>query len=127
MPESVQHRILVVDDEPLNQELLKRVLQKDYEVELAGCASDALAVLEKHHGDVRLILCDQLMPGLTGTELAAQVQLRWPHVQIILLTGFDDDDAVVQACRDGHVCDVIAKPWRSTALRAVIEQVISAS
>jgi CheY-like chemotaxis protein len=64
-------RLLIVDDEMLNRELLRRVLHRSYEIEEAEDAIQAINVLEQCGDDVRLILCDQLMPGRSGTELAA--------------------------------------------------------
>ena len=116
--------MLVVDDEPLNCELLKRVLYCDYDIEVAGCVTQALEVLEHQDGNVQLILCDQLMPGRKGTELAKEVAARWPHVRIILLTGFDDDDEVLAARKQGWVSDVVAKPWRSASLRIVVKEAL---
>jgi CheY-like chemotaxis protein len=114
--------LLIVDDEPLNRELLRRVLHRDYEIEEAEDADKAIEVLERRAGNTHLMLCDQAMPGRNGTQLAADVRQRWPEVQIILLTGYDDDPGVMAALERGDVDEVLAKPWRGRALKSCIAQ-----
>ena len=110
-------RLLIVDDEMLNRELLRRVLHRTYEIEEAEDAIQAITVLEQCGHDVRLILCDQLMPGRSGTELAAEVRQRWPHINFLLLTGYDDDPGVVEAVENGTIAEVVPKPWRGANLK----------
>lgn len=110
-------RLLIVDDEMLNRELLRRVLHRSYEIEEAEDAIEAIKVLEQCGDDVRLILCDQLMPGRSGTELAAEVRQRWPHINFLLLTGYDDDPGVVEAVENGTIAEVVPKPWRGAVLK----------
>lgn len=117
--------LLIVDDEPLNRELLRRVLQRHYDIEEAEDAAAALEVLERRGHEVKLVLCDQLMPGKSGTELAAEVSQRWPELIFMLLTGYDDDPAVTRAHAEGLVARVISKPWRGSALKRVIEDALS--
>ena len=115
-------RLLVVDDEPLNRELLSRVLGRLYDVSEAKDAADALAVLEQSGEYIRVILCDQLMPGRMGTQLAEDVSARWPGTHFMLLTGYDDDPVVAEAVEKGHVHEVLAKPWRGKTLKELIKR-----
>jgi two-component system, NtrC family, response regulator HupR/HoxA len=114
--------LLVVDDEPENRDLLRRTLKRDFEVEDAEDATAALAVLSRRRVD--LMLCDQLMPGKSGTELAAEVKRRWPTTRVVLLTGYDDDPEVAAAHADGRVAAVVGKPWQATRLRELIAQLL---
>lgn len=116
-PPQKRARLLIVDDEPLNRELLRRVLHRDYDISEAEDAQHAIAVLEGFGGDVQLILCDQLMPGRSGTQLAVDVRERWPDTHFILLTGYDDDPVVIDALEHGAVDEVVAKPWRGKLLK----------
>jgi two-component system response regulator HupR/HoxA len=123
MPEDVKSRrvcLLIVDDEPLNRELLRRVLYRDYEIEEAEDALHAIQVLERRDGDIELVLCDQLMPGRSGTQLAVEIRERWPDMHFILLTGYDDDPVVVAALERGDVAEVVPKPWRGQSLKECI-------
>lgn len=114
--------LLIVDDEPLNRELLRRVLHRDYEIEEAEDASQAIEVLERRAGNTHLVLCDQQMPGRSGTQLAEDVRKRWPEVHFLLLTGYDDDPVVTLAVDNGYVDEVLAKPWRGRALKSCIAE-----
>jgi CheY-like chemotaxis protein len=127
MSESKQH-VLIIDDEPLNRELLRRVLQSSYNLSEAADASEALELLEgEQGGHVRLILCDHLMPGKTGAELAVIVRERWPGISFMLITGFDGDEEVQRVEDEGIVHMVLSKPWRSKDLRAAIAQGLEAA
>ncbi len=119
MASSKQH-LLIVDDEPLNRELLRRMLSPSYELSEASDAQEALEVLESEAGGVQLILCDYLMPGKSGAELAGIVRERWPGTTFLLLTGYDEDQEIADARENGSVHVVITKPWRTTELRATI-------
>ncbi len=80
---------MCVDDEPNSLVLRKLVLQKaGYEVVTANSAVAAMDVLASTQVD--LVLSDQLMPGLTGTELAHQVKTKWPSLPIILISGVNE-------------------------------------
>lgn len=115
-------RLLIVDDEMLNRELLRRVLHREYDIEEAEDAMQALSILEQLQGQVRVILCDQLMPGRSGTQLAADVHERWPQILFFLLTGFDDDPNITEAVEQGLVVEVVPKPWRGANLKARIAE-----
>lgn len=116
--------VLIVDDEPLNRELLRRVLQREYAIEEAEDALHAVKLLEGRGEDIKLVLCDQLMPGRSGTDLAAEVHERWPGIVFLLLTGFDDDPEVEAAQERGIVHGVVAKPWRGAVLKERIQGVL---
>lgn len=120
-------RLLIVDDEMLNRELLRRVLHRTYDIEEAEDASQAITVLERHDGVVHLILCDQLMPGRSGTELAAEVRERWPNIRFLLLTGYEDDPGVVAAVENGTIAEVVPKPWRGAKLKKLIAALLEGS
>lgn len=116
-----KHHVLIVDDEPLNRELLRRVLQATYDLSEAEDALEAIELLETEVGaEVRLILCDHLMPGKTGAELAIIVRERWPNIIFMLLTGIEGDEEVQEVHAAGIVRAVLPKPWRSKDLRAAI-------
>jgi two-component system response regulator HupR/HoxA len=115
--------LLVVDDEQLNRDLLRRLLKREYDIFEAEDAPGAVAILEEHQ-DIVLVLCDQLMPGRCGTDLAEEVQRRWPAMRFVLLTGYDEDPAVRGALLRGLVREVVAKPWRSDLLRTRIAEIV---
>jgi CheY-like chemotaxis protein len=108
-------RILVVDDELYNRELMVRTFARGSEVVAAGDALEAAAVLERWAADV--LVTDFLLGTVDGVELARRVRARWPAMRIVVVTGFDGDPELVAAHADGTVDDVVAKPWAPSALR----------
>jgi CheY-like chemotaxis protein len=113
--------LLVVDDEPLNRDLLRRLLSGDYAISLAEDAEEALSVLLSDAGaTVMLVLCDYQMPGRTGVELAREARQHRADLPFVLLTGYDQAREIEDAKDDGTIVEVMGKPWRSTELRALI-------
>jgi len=81
--------ILCVDDEDLPRTLRKLILQKQgYQVITATSGKEALLLLGQ--GDIRLVLTDQLMPGMLGTELTRLVKSTRPDMPVILISGVNE-------------------------------------
>lgn len=81
--------ILCVDDEDIPRMLRKLILQKQsYKVDTASSGKEALARLEA--GDIDLVLSDQMMPGMTGTELTRAVKAARPSLPVILISGVNE-------------------------------------
>ena len=78
--------VLLVDDEPPNLKVLKSFLEEDYKVYQVASGAEALALAEKTPLDV--VIADQRMPGMTGTELLGRLRAVRPDVAGILLTAF---------------------------------------
>jgi CheY-like chemotaxis protein len=116
-------RILIVDDEPLNRELLRRVLQSEYVIDEAEDADAAVGVLEGEN-EFAAVLCDQLMPGRCGTDLAGDVKARWPRVKFLLITGYDDDPQVLEAKAAGKLHEVVTKPWTARGLKELLRTML---
>jgi DNA-binding NtrC family response regulator len=108
-------RLLIVDDEPYNRDLLERIFARVAEVVMAGGVAEALAVCEARPFEI--VVTDQRLVRGKGTELAAQVRTRWPATRIVIITGFTDDEELVAARAAGVVDDVIGKPWMPARLR----------
>jgi CheY-like chemotaxis protein len=87
--------ILCVDDEDIPRTLRKIILMKQgYSVLTAGSASEALDLLDRHHVD--LVLTDQMMPGMVGTELAKRLRATKPTLPVIIVSGVNEipEDAI---------------------------------
>lgn len=81
--------ILCVDDEDVPRMLRKLILQKQgYKVVTAVSGKEALALLDE--GEINLVLSDQLMPGMTGTELAKVIKAERPAMPVILISGVNE-------------------------------------
>ncbi len=111
-------RILVVDDEPENRELLARLLEGPaFDLTFAPDGRDALEKLE--HEDYDAMLLDIEMPGLDGFEVLAQLEGKggWHHMPIIVVTGRSGDEDAVRAIRGGAE-DFLSRPIRPALLLA---------
>lgn len=107
-------KVLCVDDEPGLLRSLRWLLRGQYEVALAGSGADALALLSAENFDV--VISDQRMPGMTGTELLARARQVSPRSIRLLLTGYSDFNAVLSSVNDSEVFRFISKPWDNQKL-----------
>ena len=115
--------VLLVDDEPEVLNGLSLVLAKQpYRVAVAQSAADALAVLAEQPIDV--IVSDEQMPGMVGSELLSEVAASYPNVMRIILTGHASLDAAVRAINGGRVFRYLKKPCLPDDLRAAIGEAI---
>jgi two-component system sensor histidine kinase/response regulator len=118
----MSYNILIVDDEPENLRALERLFRGEYQVTTANSGNEALALLEKD--DFALLITDQRMPEMTGIELLkATVTLR-PKMVRIILTGYTDTDALVEAINCGQVYRYITKPWSNGDLRLTVKRAL---
>ncbi len=116
-----QLKLLVVDDELDNLELLHRTFRRNYRVYRASSGQDALDCLEKH-GEMAIIISDQRMPKMNGTEFLSLTTETYPDTIRIVLTGYTDVEDLVDAINSGKVFKYITKPWKPNELRQVIDQ-----
>jgi serine phosphatase RsbU (regulator of sigma subunit)/DNA-binding response OmpR family regulator len=114
-------KLMVVDDEPDNLDLLYRSFRRDFKVFRAKNAIEALKILDQE-GEMAVIISDQRMPGMNGTELLSRTVDRFPDTIRILLTGFTDVEDLVDAINSGQVFKYITKPWNPERLRGLVEQ-----
>ena len=120
-PSLKKPRMLVVDDEPDNLDLLYRTFRREYQVLRAESGVQALEVLQ-NEGEVAVIISDQRMPEMTGTEFLSKTVPEFPDTVRIILTGFTDVEDLVQAINAGQVYRYITKPWDPDELKAVVQR-----
>ncbi len=115
-----QSTVLCVDDEPHVLSALKRVLHTyGCRVLQADDGSRALDILEQEQ--VEVLICDEAMPGMCGTEVLRQAKTISPHTARVLLTAHCDDEAVViPAVNEGEVFRLLSKPWEDREIRRVV-------
>ncbi|MEM8610683.1 MAG: SpoIIE family protein phosphatase [Cyanobacteria bacterium P01_H01_bin.105] len=114
-------KLLVVDDELDNLELLHRTFRRGYRVYRASSGQDALECLNQH-GEMAIIISDQRMPKMNGTEFLSLTTDRFPDTIRIVLTGYTDVEDLVDAINSGKVFKYITKPWKPNELRQVIDE-----
>ncbi|MDB9311631.1 SpoIIE family protein phosphatase [Spirulina sp. CS-785/01] len=114
-------KLMVVDDEPDNLDLLYRTFRRDFKVFKADGAIAALDLLDTE-GEMAVIISDQRMPVMNGTEFLSKTVDRFPETIRILLTGYTDVEDLVDAINSGKVFKYITKPWNPENLKAVVQQ-----
>lgn len=111
--------ILLVDDEPkLLQSLARSLRGQPYEVVTARSGEEALQILKSHHVD--LIVSDERMPGMQGSELVTWVATHLPDVTRIILTGQASIPAAMRAINDGRIYRFLTKPITAVDLAMTI-------
>jgi diguanylate cyclase (GGDEF)-like protein/PAS domain S-box-containing protein len=120
-PESpLQSRtLLIVDDDPQVLASLQRMLDDEgYIVLAAADGHEGLELLAKN--PVQVILSDQRMPGMSGTEFLCRVKALYPDTVRMILSGYAELEAVVEAVNEGAIYKFFGKPWDAEQLRAQI-------
>ncbi|MGH1374041.1 MAG: sigma-54-dependent transcriptional regulator [Cellvibrionaceae bacterium] len=114
-------KILLVDDEPLILDAITRCLYDvDADIYRFPSPREALDFVEHQRPD--LIISDQRMPGMLGTEMLAKIRNQWPQVQCILLSAYNDFDAVAEAFNQQVIERYICKPWDDQELEFVVKK-----
>ncbi|MBJ18795.1 MAG: hypothetical protein CL933_05150 [Deltaproteobacteria bacterium] len=121
MSEEKRPRILIVDDEEAILETMTFTFMDLYEVLTTSNPTSALQIMEEND-PVAVVITDQRMPGMTGTELLSQGYARFPETVRIILTGFADSDATIKAINDGHIYGYVNKPWEPDELKAIVRR-----
>ncbi len=116
------YKLLIVDDETANLRLLERLFRHDYFCLTAPSGQEAMRLLDQH--DVAVIISDQRMPQMTGLELLKETANRRPHMVRILLTGYTDVEALVEAVNCGLVYMYVSKPWNNEDLKFRVSRAV---
>ncbi|MBD1871769.1 SpoIIE family protein phosphatase [Cyanobacteria bacterium FACHB-471] len=114
-------RLMVVDDESDNLDLLYRTFRREFDVFKAESALIALRLLDQE-GEMAVIISDQRMPKMSGTEFLSRTVERFPDTIRIVLTGYTDVEDLVGAINTGKVFKYITKPWNPDELKRVVQQ-----
>lgn len=116
-------KILVVDDEIDNLELLYRTFYREYRVLQAESGPAALEILAREK-DIAAIVSDQRMPMMSGTEFLSLAAVQYPDIMRIILTGYTDVEDLVEAINSGKVFKYVTKPWEPESLKEVVRQAL---
>jgi two-component system NtrC family sensor kinase len=115
-------KIVYVDDEPANCVVFESTFEDDFEVFCASSGQEALEVLDQTGAPI--IIADQRMPGMSGVELCEVVHRKYPCTKRIILTGYSDSNAMLDAINKGRVFHFLTKPWDRHVLFQVIHQAL---
>ncbi len=116
-------RILFIDDEINILNALKRLLHHEsFEIETTTSPEEALKMISQQ--DYAVVVSDQRMPGMEGTQLLAEVRRLSPDTVRILLTGYADTQAAISAINEGAVYRFLTKPWDDEDMRLTLRQAV---
>ena len=119
----MSHRVLFVDDEPNVTAALRRALRREpYDIFSAGSSQEGLRLLADTQMDV--VVADERMPGMSGTEFLTIVSQRYPDTIRMMLTGQATLNAVIGAINQGQIYHFFTKPWNPAELSNVIKQAL---
>jgi signal transduction histidine kinase len=116
--------ILYVDDEPENTIVFQAAFENEFRIWTANDGRQALELLEQIPFPV--VVADQRMPEMSGVELFEVVRSRYPFIKRILLTGYTDPAATIDAINKGQVFQFVTKPWERHELLSVLIRAVEA-
>ncbi|HRI21070.1 MAG TPA: response regulator [Panacibacter sp.] len=112
--------VLYIDDEPHNLISFRASFRRDFLVFTAESATEGKKILELNN--IHVILSDQRMPKITGIEFFESIVETHPDPIRILITGYTDINAVVDAINRGQVYKYLTKPWNENDIKNFIEK-----
>ena len=114
--------VLYVDDEINNLNSFKASFRRDFEIYTAQSARVGRKIFDSY--EIGVIITDQRMPGMTGIEFLESILSIYPDTIRILLTGFSDMNAVMDAINRGQVYKYLVKPWQNDELKLYIQNAL---
>jgi DNA-binding NtrC family response regulator len=114
--------VLYVDDEINNLNSFKAAFRRDFNIYTASSAVEGRKILDVN--EIGVIITDQRMPVTTGIEFLESILHTYPDTIRILLTGFSDINAVIDAINRGQVYRYLVKPWQNDELKIHIQNAI---
>jgi response regulator RpfG family c-di-GMP phosphodiesterase len=118
-----QPTVLCVDDEQSIINSIKRLVRREnYRLLTANSGRDGLKLLSEN--EVQVVISDQRMPEMNGTEFLKQVKALYPDVLRIILSGYTEVDSITEAINEGSVYKFFLKPWNDHNLKLEIRQAL---
>jgi signal transduction histidine kinase len=116
--------VLYVDDEPINLRVFDANFRNRFHVITCTSGVGALEILREKNQEIGVLLSDQRMPEMTGTELLEKAREIAPEVQRMIVTAYSDVRAVMEAVNRGQVSRYFVKPWVQEELGAALEDAL---
>ncbi len=113
-------RVLYIDDENNNLLAFQAAFRRKYKIFLASSSAEGLSILNDEK-DIHVIICDQRMPQSTGVEFFQVIRKAFPDPLRILLTGYEDAEAIINAINKGEIFRYIKKPWDDFELQNAVQ------
>lgn len=115
--------VLIVDDEPLVLSVIRDILAKGpYEIHTARSGSEALDLMT--HQRIDVVISDERMPGMPGSEFLAIVKKRHPETVRMILTGHASVEAAIKAINEGEIYRFLTKPCNGEQLHNAVKEAL---
>lgn len=111
--------ILYVDDEQHNLKIFESSFRRDFTIFTAPSAKAGLSLLEQH--PIHIVITDQRMPDMTGIQFLEVIKEKHPHAIRMILSGYTDLDAMMDAINTNRVYRYITKPWNKIELKIILD------
>ena len=119
----MKHTILIIDDDTAIREMMKESFSKEpYTVLIASSADEALSILSQ--GPVDVVISDEKMPGMSGSELLAVVRKKYPDTIRMILTGHANLDTAIRAINEGEIYRFFRKPCNMIDLAITVRHAL---
>ena len=116
--------VLLVEDQAEVRRLAREVLEaRGYRVVEAANGAEAANICDASRNSFDLLLTDVIMPGITGTELAAQLRSRWPALKVMFMSGYSDTHLAQQEAKDARTA-YLSKPFDPGVLATKVRDVL---
>jgi len=116
------YSILYIDDEENNLTSFKSTFRRDYHIHVASSGKAGLEIMEKNN--IQLVITDQRMPDMSGIEFLERIVPLYPDCMRMILTGFSDMEAIIQAINKGNIYRYVSKPWNREDLKITIDSAL---
>ena len=116
---SDKHTLLYVDDEPINRQLFAISFKKKFKVLTADSGNEGLGILE-NNSDVTIVISDMKMPEMNGIEFIQRARDKYQNIAFFILTGFDIDDEISKALKNGLIYKYFRKPFNIKEIESSI-------
>lgn len=119
-----KYKVLFVDDEENTLAALKRVFYRESDIEIITAAGPQEAVKIISSKNIDLVMSDEKMPKISGTQLIQLLKVKYPNIIRMILTGYANVSSVISAINRGDVYRYLTKPWDEDELKIIIRQAL---
>ena len=119
VPSNTKYAVLYIDDEEHNLISFKSTFRREYDIHVASSGKLGLEIMEQN--EINLVITDQRMPEMTGVEFLEKVKHQYPDCVRMIMTGFSDMEAIIEAINKGNIYRYISKPWNRAELKITID------
>lgn len=121
----MRNRVLVVDDVPMNRDMLEEILEDDYDVNQAGNGREALEILDRMGQEISVVLLDLMMPQMDGYAVLGEMKERGLIGKIpVLVISSEQSVSAEGKCFDYGVSDFIHKPFEASLIKCRIKNIV---